>query len=144
MPTVDLFIVSCGEPTDIVLDTVKAACQIDYPVDRFRIIIADDGDDSKLEEEAAHLRRLHKNLYYYARPKPSGVHHGYKAGNINTTMRCFVKNLPGGESEFISLFDADMMPEPEVLRALLPHALRDPQVGMVTVAQVCSPRFDSC
>lgn len=137
VPTVDVIVVSCGELTDIVLDTVKAACLIDYPVDRVRVILADDMNDPDLKKQVVALRKKHRNLHYSARSKVLGAHHGYKAGNINTTMRTFVRNLPGGQSEFLAIFDADMMPEPGVLRALVPHALRDEKVGMVTVAQVC-------
>ncbi|KIX02079.1 uncharacterized protein Z518_08018 [Rhinocladiella mackenziei CBS 650.93] len=134
VPGVDLFIVACGEPTDIVLDTVKAACQIDYPVESLRVIVADDGDDELLKKEANELRNKHPNLHYYARHKPYGIHHGYKSGNLNTAMR-YVDTLFGGQSEFLSVLDADMIPEPYMLRALIPHALKAENIGMVTGAQ---------
>ncbi len=132
VPTVDLIITSCGEPTDVVLDTVKAACQVDYPVKKLRVILADDGRDEKLRQEVQRLRKRHPNLMYYARFKPEGVYHGYKSGNLNTTL----KALPGGQSEFILVLDADMIPEPQILRAMIPHALIDTKVGMVTTPQV--------
>lgn len=135
VPTVDVFIVTCGEPTDIVLDTVKAACQIDYPVKKMRVVVADDGRDDSLRQEVEELSEKHPNLIYFARVKVPGVHHGYKAGNLNTAF----KAMPGGQSEFLAVLDADMIPEPEILRALIPHALKDDKIGMVTVAQVSCP-----
>lgn len=135
VPGVEVIIVACGEPKDIVLDTVKAACQIDWPVDKFRVILADDGEDDDLKAQVHGLANQHTNLYYFARYKPEGIHHGYKAGNLNSTLRYF-GIVQGGLHEFIAVLDADMIPEPGILRALVPHALKDRKVGMVTTAQV--------
>ncbi|EXJ95015.1 hypothetical protein A1O1_00133 [Capronia coronata CBS 617.96] len=134
VPGVDLIVVACGEPNDIVLDTVKAACQVDWPVDDLRIILADDGNDAELKEEVNKLRKQHANLHYFARYKQEGVHHGYKAGNLNATL-AHTKTLRGGQYEFVAVLDADMIPEPGILRALVPHALKADNVGMVTTAQ---------
>ncbi|EXJ89015.1 hypothetical protein A1O3_02079 [Capronia epimyces CBS 606.96] len=134
VPGVDLIIVACGEPNDIVLDTVKAACQVDWPVAKLRIVLADDGDDEELREDVKDLRKQHPNLHYFARYKPHGVHHGYKAGNLNATL-AYIDTLPGGQHEFMAVLDADMIPESCILRALVPHALQADNVGMVTTAQ---------
>ncbi|KIW16394.1 hypothetical protein PV08_06446 [Exophiala spinifera] len=129
VPLVDVFIVSCGEPRDIILDTVKAALHIDYPRDRFRIILSDDGNDKKLRNACEGIKKRYHNLHYWARDKKE-ENHGYKAGNLNTAMRHF-----DDPAEFKAVFDADMIPEPGVLRVLLPHMLMDDRVGMVTCAQ---------
>ncbi|KIW45433.1 uncharacterized protein PV06_03825 [Exophiala oligosperma] len=129
VPLVDLFIVSCGEPRDIVLDTVKAALQIDYPRDRFRVILSDDGKDMKLKKACEGIKIKYHNLHYWARKKGK-ENHGYKAGNLNTAIRKLDK-----PAEFKAVFDADMIPEPSVLRVLIPHILIDDRVGMVTCAQ---------
>ncbi|KAK5270729.1 hypothetical protein LTR96_004007 [Exophiala xenobiotica] len=129
VPTVDVFIVSCGEPRDIVLDTVKAALHIDYPRDKFRVILSDDGKDEKLQRACQGISIKYPNLFYWARVKPE-KNHGYKAGNLNAAIRKFDK-----PAEFKTVFDADMIPEPGCLRALVPHALIDNRVGMVTCAQ---------
>ncbi|EXJ72979.1 uncharacterized protein A1O5_04128 [Cladophialophora psammophila CBS 110553] len=135
VPGVDVFVVCCGEPDDVVLDTVKAVCKLDWPEDKFRVIVADDGNMESLRLEVEKLQQRHHNLHYHAREKPTDRHHGYKAGNLNQTMREFVVDLPGGQNEFLAVFDADMMPEPQLLRALIPHALGDEKIGMVTAAQ---------
>ncbi|OQV06679.1 hypothetical protein CLAIMM_11220 [Cladophialophora immunda] len=135
VPGVDVVVVCCGEPDDVVLDTVKAICKLDWPEDKFRVIVADDGNVESLRLQVEKLHGRYQNLYYHARKKPSDNNHGYKAGNLNQTMREFVIDLPGGQNDFLAVFDADMMPEPQFLRALVPHALRDVNVGMVTAAQ---------
>jgi cellulose synthase/poly-beta-1,6-N-acetylglucosamine synthase-like glycosyltransferase len=137
VPIVDVLIVACGEPTDIVIDTVRAACQIDYPVEKMRVILADDGADELLKDECEDLVKKHANLLYHARVKDPGVPHGYKAGNLNNVIRTLPRD--DGQIGFVLVLDADMIPEPEILRALIPHALKDEKVGMVTIAQVSSP-----
>lgn len=136
VPTVDIFITCCGEPDDVVLDTVKAACNVDWPADKLRVVLADDGQSEVLCEQVGKLQHIHTNLHYYAREKPAHKHHGYKAGNLNSTLFDYVEKLPLGYSEYFAVFDADMMPEPGVLRQLVPHAIEDSAVGMVTAAQV--------
>ncbi|KIY00286.1 uncharacterized protein Z520_03971 [Fonsecaea multimorphosa CBS 102226] len=135
VPGIDVFVTCCGEPDDVVLDTVKAVCKLDWPEDKFRVVVADDGNMESLRLQIEKLQERYPNLYYHARKKPTGKNHGYKAGNLNQTMREFVIDLPGGQNDFLAVFDADMMPEPQFLRALVPHALGDIKIGMVTAAQ---------
>jgi hypothetical protein len=140
VPSVDVFVVCCGEPDDVVLDTVKAACKIDWPTNKFRVIVADDGDSLNLRNHVQKLQGIHTNLHYYSRLKPAIGHHGYKAGNLNSTLVDYVEKTPAGYSEYCAVFDADMMPESNILRALVPHAIKDPNLAMVTSAQVRSSR----
>jgi cellulose synthase/poly-beta-1,6-N-acetylglucosamine synthase-like glycosyltransferase len=139
VPGVDVFVTCCGEPDDVVLDTVKAALNIDWPSNKMRVIVADDGKSAGLKENVLELKEVHSNLHYYSRTKPATGHHGYKAGNLNATLVDYVEHLPTGMNEYIAVFDADMMPEPHILRSLMPYAVRDKRVGMVTAAQVCKP-----
>ena len=136
VPSVDVMIVCCGEPIEVILDTVNAACTLDWPARKFRVVVADDGGCPILRKAIRKLQKTYRNLHYHSRSKYTDKHHGYKAGNLNQTLKTYVANLPGGQSEFFAVFDADMMPEPEVLRALVPHALRNGHIAMVTCAQV--------
>ena len=43
-------------PADAMLDTVKAACNIDWPVTRLRVIVADDGRSARLQDKAEQLQ----------------------------------------------------------------------------------------
>ena len=49
VPTVDVFVTCCGEDDEVVLDTVRGACDQDYPRDRFRVIVLDDAKSATLE-----------------------------------------------------------------------------------------------
>ena len=108
VPTVDAFVTCCGEDDDLVMDTVRAACDLDYPQDRFRVIILDDGKSAGLEEQCAKLSMTYPNLYYMARVKIPGQPHHFKAGNLNYGLD-EVHKLPGGAGQFMAALDADMV-----------------------------------
>jgi cellulose synthase/poly-beta-1,6-N-acetylglucosamine synthase-like glycosyltransferase len=135
-PTVDVFITCCKEDIDVVLDTTRAACAVDYPEDRFRVVILDDGKDRVLEKAIENLRFEYPNLYYHSRLKVEGVPHHFKAGNLSDGTN-FVTKLDGGEGEYIAALDADMIPEPDWLRALIGHVVKDDRLALACLPQVC-------
>lgn len=108
-PTVDVFVTCCREDDDVILDTVRAACDLDYPRDRFRVVVLDDGKSAALEASVNRLAMTtYPNLFYVARPKAPGVPHHFKAGNLNFGLD-WVHSLPGGASKFMAALDADMV-----------------------------------
>ncbi|KAK4940215.1 hypothetical protein LTR10_019644 [Elasticomyces elasticus] len=136
VPSVDVIITCCGEDDDLVLDTAKAACNIDYPPERFRVLVCDDGKSKTLQElcEKTALTQF-DNLYYRSRPKYPGVPHHFKAGNLNDALEETAR-LPGGAANFVAALDADMIPMRDWLRALLPHMLQDPKCSMACPPQL--------
>jgi len=108
VPTVDIFVTCCGEDDDLVLDTVRAACAQDYPQDKFRVIVLDDGKSAGLERLTRDLADTYPNLYYKSRPKFPGVPHHFKAGNLNYGLD-EVHTMPGGAGQFMAALDADMV-----------------------------------
>lgn len=108
VPTVDVFVTCCGEDDDVVLDTVRGACDIDYPRDRFRVIVLDDGKSASLEAAVHGLDMIYRNVVYIARPKSPGVPHHFKAGNLNYGLDAS-HNLPGGAGTYMAALDADMV-----------------------------------
>ncbi|KAL1862688.1 hypothetical protein VTK73DRAFT_6691 [Phialemonium thermophilum] len=136
VPTVDVFVTCCKEDDDVILDTVRGACDVDYPRNRFRVVVLDDGASKSLEASVQHLAAtVYPNLYYAARPKYPGVPHHFKAGNLNYGLE-LVRNFPGGAAQFMAALDADMIPERDWLRAVLPHLLIDPRVGLACPPQL--------
>jgi cellulose synthase/poly-beta-1,6-N-acetylglucosamine synthase-like glycosyltransferase len=106
---VDVFITCCKEDVDVILDTVRASCSVDYPKDRFRVVVLDDGQDQELKKAVEDLQSVQfSNLYYHARVKTK-PHHA-KAGNLIGGTD-YVTKLEGGAGEYIAALDADMMPE---------------------------------
>ena len=135
VPTVDVFITCCNEDDDLILDTVRAACDLDYPQDRYRIMLLDDGKSDNIKDIINDMRSMHPNLYYRRRPKWPGVPHHFKAGNLNYGMEQ-VHKLPGGASEYLAGLDCDMIPEREWLRAIVPHILNDDKMALACPPQV--------
>lgn len=108
VPTVDIFITCCGEEDDLVMDTVRAACDLDYPRDRCRVVLLDDGKSEGLEKACGQLAAVYGNVFYVSRPKFPGVPHHFKSGNLNYGLEA-VTRFPGGASDYIAALDADMV-----------------------------------
>jgi hypothetical protein len=119
LPTVDVFVTCCKEDNQVIMDTVLAACDQDYPIDQFRVIILDDGKSAELEQLAFEARKTWPNLIYMSREKKPGVPHHFKAGNLNFGIEQATV-LPGGSGEFVGALDADMV-RTSTLRSTLAH-----------------------
>ena len=142
-PAVDIFITCCGEDTGLILDTVRAACALNYPPHLIRVFILDDGASAELSHTVDALRQSVGNLYYTARKK-SPVK-DYKAGNLNHGLE-FTKTLPSPAADIVAGLDADMIPEPERLRRTIPHLMENRKMGLVNAPQasfLCKPRQPS-
>ena len=133
LPRVDLFITCAGEDVDTIVTTMEAACALDYPSHRLRVIVLDDAGSDELAQRIGKLKESRGNVYYTARHKP--VDHHFKAGNLNHGYK-YVETLPGGPAEFMGALDADMIPDPNLLRALLPHLLQNDNLALAQPPQV--------
>lgn len=134
-PTVDVFITCCGEDIDVIIDTLRAAATVDYPPSQFRVILLDDGGSAELCKAVEDVAELYPNVYYHARTKIKGVPHHFKAGNLNGGL-AFVDSLEDGGGEYIAALDADMIPEPDWLRAIVAHLVIDDKLALSCPPQV--------
>lgn len=134
-PSVDVLITCAGESLETILDTVEAACALNYPPNRFRIIVLDDAASDELSAHINSIKQTRQNIFYTARKK--GRHHHFKAGNLNHGYE-LVEKLEGGPGSYIAALDADMIPEPQWLRVLIPYLIADPEIGLVQPPQVSS------
>ncbi len=121
-PLVDIFITVCGEPVDIVEQTVRGALAINYP--NFTVHILNDGKVAR-KENWEEIITLGKSLgvNVITREIPGGA----KAGNINHALK--LTSAP-----FFALFDADHVPHPEFLERTMGH-LEDPKMAIVQSPQ---------
>jgi cellulose synthase/poly-beta-1,6-N-acetylglucosamine synthase-like glycosyltransferase len=76
---------------DVLLDTVRATCNIDYPPERFRVFLSDDGASEELRTAVESLDIIGPKLIYTTREKPAVK--DYKAGNLNHGLK-FSRALP--------------------------------------------------
>ncbi|MDX6230167.1 MAG: hypothetical protein QOI76_3557 [Frankiales bacterium] len=114
-PTMDVFITAYGEPPALVRRTMRAARDMSLP---HRTIVLDDGRNEVLRAVAQE-----EGVDYFRR---DGREHA-KAGNVNAA-------LARTDGEFVVIFDADFVPEPDFLITILPH-LHDPDVAFVQSPQ---------
>ncbi|CAF4447558.1 unnamed protein product, partial [Adineta steineri] len=88
-PLVDIIIVCCHEPSDILLDTVRSALALNYPKNKYRIWILDDGKDEFMEQYISKICVIYQRsplVKYIRRFKEENKPHYYKAGNINNGL----------------------------------------------------------
>ena len=114
-PSVDIFIPTYNETMSVVKPTVFAAQGIDWPADRLRIYLLDDGRRPEFREfaEAA-------GITYIARDDNAHA----KAGNINHAL----KKTRG---EYIAIFDCDHIPTRSFLQTTMGSMLADPKCALV-------------
>lgn len=122
MPPVGVFITVCGEPNDIVEETVIAAKAMEYP--NFHIYILNDGLVANRDNwhEAEILAKKH-GIKCITRRTPGGA----KAGNINNALA--KTNEP-----FTVIFDADHVPKRHFLKAMMGY-FTDERVAFVQSPQ---------
>jgi cellulose synthase (UDP-forming) len=120
-PLVDILIPTYNEDRAIVERTIVGALAIDHP--RLRVWVLDDGARPWLKDlcEARGVR-------YIARE----THENAKAGNLNSGLvRVAAEHEP---SDFVAVFDADFVPQPNFLKRTL-ALFRDEQIGLVQTPQ---------
>lgn len=131
-PTVDVFIPTYTEDTEIVRVTALAATQIDYPADKLRIYILDDGGtlakrNDPVAGEAAWKRRhrlmeVARSLKVEYLTRETNSH--AKAGNLN-------HGLHHSSGELVLFLDCDHVPTADILRETVGHFLKDEGVFLV-------------
>ncbi|MGV9268670.1 glycosyltransferase family 2 protein [Kitasatospora sp. NPDC003701] len=118
LPTVDLYLPTCGEPLDVLENAYRAVRELDWP-GALTVWVLDDADRA----EVAALAAAH-GYEYVVRPDRG---HLKKAGNLNHAL-----TLSG--AEYIAILDADFAPRPDFLRHLVPY-FADARIGIVQSPQ---------
>ncbi|MEZ2350003.1 UDP-forming cellulose synthase catalytic subunit [Caballeronia sp. RCC_10] len=114
-PTVDVYIPTYNEPLSVVRPTVFAAQGIDWPADKLRVYLLDDGrrPEFRAFAHAAGIEYLVRDDNHHA-----------KAGNIN-------RALERTHGEYIAIFDCDHVPARSFLQTTMGTFLREPKCAMV-------------
>lgn len=114
-PTVDLLIPTYNEDLSVVRTTVMAALGLDWPQDKLRVYILDDGARESFRRFAAEI-----GVGYIDRRDNRGA----KAGNLNHALA----RLDG---ELVAVFDCDHIPVRAFLQMTVGWFLKDPQMALV-------------
>lgn len=95
---------------------------LEYPSDKLEIQVLDDSTDESLQSTKEHILRLSKkglDIKHVTRTDRSG----FKAGALK-------EGLVDAKGEFIAIFDADFLPEPNWLKRTVPYFM-DRNIGVV-------------
>ncbi len=115
LPSVSMLVAAYNEE-DYIEETIEGCLRIDYP--HFEIVVVNDGSKDKTLEKvepyalSGRIRLVHKT-----------INEG-KAMALNDA-------IPLTNGEILVMIDADAVPDPGLLRAIVPH-FRSPRVGAVT------------
>ena len=114
-PSVDVYIPTYNEPLSVVRSTVVAAMAMDWPRDKIKVFILDDGrrEEFRLFAEEVACGYVTRDNNRHA-----------KAGNINQA-------LPKSDGELIAIFDCDHIPTRSFLQLCVGWFLIDPKLAMV-------------
>ncbi len=114
-PTVDIYIPTYNEPLSVVSPTVLAAKSMDWPRDKLRVYLLDDGS-----REEFHRFAVEVGVGYITREE----HRYAKAGNINHALA-----LTSGE--YVAIFDCDHIPTRSFLQTTMGEFIADPKCALV-------------
>ena len=114
-PTVDVLIPTYNEPLDVVRATVLGALALDYPADRIKVFLLDDGRRGEFKQFAERV-----GVGYVTRDNNAHA----KAGNINAA-------LARTNGELVAIFDCDHVPTRSFLQMTLGWFARDHRLGLV-------------
>ena len=101
---------------------IKKVAEMDYPKDKLEIQVLDDSTDETTSVTEKCIDEL-RSRGYSAQLLHRTRRDGYKAGALR-------EGVVLAEGEFIAVFDADFLPDPNFLKRCMPY-FSDPSVGMV-------------
>ena len=114
-PTVDIFIPTYNESLEVIKPTVFAALNLDWPAEKLRVHLLDDGSRDAFADFAGSV-----GVNYIKREE----HNHAKAGNINHAL-----GITNGE--FIVIFDCDHVPSCDFLTSTVGWLVKDEKIALV-------------
>jgi cellulose synthase/poly-beta-1,6-N-acetylglucosamine synthase-like glycosyltransferase len=102
---------------------IEAVCGFSWPRDRLEVLVLDDSTDDTRGIVDASVD-WYRSQGYNIRAVRREARQGYKAGAL-------VNAFSQSKGEYIALFDADFLPDPDFLERTIPHLEADPSVGFV-------------
>jgi cellulose synthase (UDP-forming) len=114
-PTVDVYIPTYNEPMAVVRATVLAAIAMDWPRDKMKVWLLDDGRREEFRQfaDACGVGYITRNNNAHA-----------KAGNLNNAMT-------QTDGEFVCIFDCDHVPTRAFLQMTMGWLVAEPNIALV-------------
>ncbi|MCB5364534.1 UDP-forming cellulose synthase catalytic subunit [Pusillimonas sp. CC-YST705] len=114
-PTVDVYVPTYNEPLSVVRQTLYGALALDWPQDKLRVYLLDDGRRPEFRELCEEI-----GCGYMTRDDNRHA----KAGNLNAA-------LARTDGEYIAIFDCDHIPTRSFLQLSMGWFLRDSKLAML-------------
>lgn len=102
---------------------IETVCAIDYPAHLHEIQVLDDSTDECIEvsrRKVAEMKSRGFDIHLIHRT----IRTDYKAGALKEGMKV-------AKGEYLAIFDADFVPEPDFLLRTVPYMVMDSAIGMV-------------
>ncbi len=132
LPKVAIHVPTYNEPFELVRETLQTLLDMDYPLDRYVIMVGDDSTRPECSEPLKAFCQAHSIAYLHRRERP-----GYKAGALNALL-----HWTPADVNLIAVVDADYQVEPEFLRETVGYFI-DPDLGWVQTPQDYRNRHES-
>ncbi len=130
-PFVVVVVPTYGEPIEVLEKTVISLRRLNYPADRYSVIVSDDGHRSEVQAMAARRR-----AYYNLGPRKDA-----KAGNLNSALKFIARRFP--QAVLVLTQDADEIIHPDFLQKTVGYFLENERLGFVqTPKEALAPRND--
>lgn len=125
-PFVSIHVACCNEPPELVIETIKKLREIDYPIDKYEILVIDNNtnDDALWLPVRDFCEKLHGVLFFHRRHLP-----GAKSGALN-----FSRRMMSEKAEVVCIMDCDYHVDPDWIKDYV-RLLNSPFVGFVQMAQ---------
>ena len=114
-PSIDVLIPTFNEPLEVVKQSVLTSLSIDWPRDRIRIVVLDDGRRVEFRDFCEQV-----GVGYLTRDNNRHA----KAGNLNHA-------LAHTTGEYVAIFDCDHIPTRSFLQICMGWFLKDPKLAML-------------
>ncbi|OZI66216.1 UDP-forming cellulose synthase catalytic subunit [Bordetella genomosp. 11] len=114
-PSVDIFIPTYNEPLNVVRQTVYTALTMDWPADKLRVYLLDDGRRDAFREFCEEV-----GAGYITREDNRHA----KAGNLNWALK-------QTQGEYVAIFDCDHVPTRSFLQMCMGWFLKDEKLAML-------------
>ncbi|MFW9852321.1 MAG: glycosyltransferase [Candidatus Thorarchaeota archaeon] len=112
LPTVTILLPFYKEPLAVVSKTIDGSLNLDYPKDRYEVIVCDDSPPEHSKEIKTYCEE--RNIKFIQRSERIG----FKAGAINNALKQV-------NSDFFGILDSDHIPTPNFIRTCLSGFVED-------------------
>lgn len=124
LPKVAFHYAMFNEPVELVFDALSRFKDLDYPKDRYVVMVLDDSTDEDVRRPVQRFCEENGFIYVHREDR-----RGYKAGALNHALQFTPKDV-----ELITVVDADYHIEPEYLKEVVGYFI-DPDLGFVQTPQ---------